>query len=267
MPIEALIFDVDGTLADTEEAHRRAFNAAFDRLGLGWHWTAPQYKLLLTVTGGKERLGTYIRTLPVTPDERRALHARVPEIHAAKTAIYTAFVTEQGVPLRPGVHRLLAEANNAGIRLGIASTTSALNIDALLRATLGADAPARFEVVVCGDEVRRKKPAPDVYLRALDLLGVPAQRAIAIEDSAVGLRSATAAGLWTLVTPTFWTDGGDFGAAGLVLPHLGDPAHPLPDEPGGRLRGAAWLGLDELFQHAVPAGRMAGCVRRTEACQ
>ncbi|HWH81790.1 MAG TPA: HAD-IA family hydrolase [Burkholderiaceae bacterium] len=251
MSIEALIFDVDGTLADTEEAHRRAFNSAFERCGLGWCWSRAEYRALLGVTGGKERLAHHIRaTTP--PAGQRALLDRIPALHAEKTHAYTAIAAAGGIALRPGIARLLDEAEAAGLRLAIASTTTAANIDALLRATLGDDGVERFDVIACGDQVRAKKPAPDIYALALQSLGVPPEHAIAIEDSANGLRSATAAGLWTLVTPTFWTEGADFGAAGLRLPHLGDPGEPVPGEPGSALADAAWLTLDELLRVASP---------------
>ncbi|MEF7613035.1 HAD-IA family hydrolase [Aquincola sp. MAHUQ-54] len=255
MTIEALILDVDGTLADTEEAHRQAFNQAFERLYLGWHWTPQAYRRLLATTGGKERIAAWIDELDPPPAQRKALMARVPEIHAEKTAVYTAIARDGGIPLRPGVERLLDEARAAGLRLAIASTTTAANVDALLQAAWGARGLSLFDVIACGDQVRAKKPAPDIYQLALDTLGVAPERAIAVEDSPNGLKSAVAAGLWTLVTPTFWTEGSDFGAAGLVLPHLGDPDEPVPGEPGGVLQGAAWLGIEELLQCAAPRRR------------
>jgi HAD superfamily hydrolase (TIGR01509 family) len=251
MSIEALVFDVDGTLADTEELHRMAFNLAFDALGLGWHWRQSDYRALLAITGGKERMAAYIESLPLSPSERRRLHDQVPAIHAAKTQHYTDIARRGGIALRTGVLRLLDEAERAGLRLAIASTTTAVNIDALLQATLGPRGLSRFDVIACGDQVRAKKPAPDIYRLALDTLGVPPERAIAIEDSPNGLRSARAAGLWTLVTPTFWTEDGDFSGAGLVLPSLGDPGQPIAGEPGTALSDAAWLGVDELVRRAT----------------
>lgn len=253
MSIEALVFDVDGTLADTEDVHRMSFNLAFEEFGLGWHWEQAEYRRLLAVTGGKERLRAYIAALPGDAAAHRRLAEQVGAIHAAKTRHYTAIARRGGIGLRPGVARLLREAQEAGLRLAIASTTSAVNIDALLQSTLGADALASFDVIACGDQVRAKKPASDIYLLALETLGVAPERAIAVEDSANGLRSALGAGLWTLVTPTFWTEGGDFAGAGLVLPGLGDPDDPLPGEPGGRLRSAAWLRVDELLALAGAA--------------
>lgn len=252
MSIETLIFDVDGTMADTEEAHRVAFNLAFDRQRLGWNWTRTEYRDLLAVAGGKERIAAYIQSLPVSMALRQRLLARVPEIHADKTKFYSSAVRDGSVPLRDGVARLMGEALDAGLRLAIASTSTAVNIDALLQAAFGPRGLAMFTVIACGDQVRAKKPAPDIYRLVLQTLGIGAERAVAFEDSPNGLRSATAAGLWTVVTPTFWTKGSDYSAAGLVLPHLGDPTLALPGEPGTALRTRAWLGLDELLELAEP---------------
>lgn len=246
MTTEALILDVDGTLADTEEVHRQAFNQAFEQMQLGWQWSAPTYRRLLAVTGGKERIAAFIDESSLPAAQRKALMARVPEIHALKTDVYTSIARDGGIPLRPGVERLLDEARAAGLRLAIASTTTAANIDALLQAAWGPRGLEMFDVIACGDQVRHKKPAPDIYRLALDTLGLPPERCIAFEDSANGLHAATAAGLWTVVTPTYWTEGSDFSAAGLLLPHLGDPQQPVPGEPGGRLQRAAWLGVQEL---------------------
>lgn len=252
MTIEALIFDIDGTLADTEEAHRVAFNLAFDRQRLGWNWTRTEYRRLLAVAGGKERIASYIATLDVSPAQRRRLLERVPEIHSDKTKFYSSAVRDGGVPLRDGAARLIDEALDAGLRLAIASTTTAVNADALLHATLGPRALEKFAVIACGDQVPAKKPAPDIYRLALRTLGLAPQQAIAFEDSRNGLRAAAAAGLWTVVTPTYWTEGSDFSEAGLRLPHLGDPWSPLPGEPGRALRDHAWLTLDELLRLAQP---------------
>jgi len=249
MNMEALIFDVDGTLADTEELHRQAFNQAFEQLQLDWRWSPAEYRALLKITGGKERITADLQQRPFSAAQQRSLLARVPEIHAEKTRLYTAMVQAGGLTLRPGVARLLDEARQAGLRLAIASTTTAANIDALLHATLGADGLDLFDVIACGDQVRHKKPAPDIYELALDTLGVPADRAVALEDSSNGLRAAVAAGLWTLVTPTYWSEGDDFSAAGLVLPHLGDADHPLPRQAPDH---GPWLSLTDLLSLATP---------------
>ena len=252
MSTEALIFDVDGTMADTEEAHRMAFNGAFEHFRLGWNWSPAEYRELLKVTGGKERIADHIETLAVGLPERRRLQASIPDIHAEKTRRYSAVVAHGEVPLRSGVLRLMEEALAAGCRLAIASTTTAINVDALLQATLGPRGLDMFTVIACGDQVRAKKPAPDIYLLALHELGLDAEHAVAFEDSPNGLRSALIAGLWTVVTPSFWTEGHPFVGAGLLLPSLGDPDRPLRGEPGDRLGSAAWLTFDELERKARP---------------
>lgn len=248
MSLKALIFDVDGTLADTEEAHRKAFNHAFQLFDLGFSWNRRVYRKLLEVPGGKERIAAHLAALPLEAAERERLEALVPEIHAAKTARYAALVAQ--LRLRTGVLRLLDEAAQAGMQLAIASTTTRSNIDALLQATLGERAAALFEVIVCGDEVPHKKPARDVYMLALQRLDLRAEDAVAFEDSSQGLLAAQRAGLWTVATPCYWTEHHDLSAAQLVLPHLGAPELPVPNEPGGQLRDAAYLTCAELARRS-----------------
>ncbi|MBX3605218.1 MAG: HAD-IA family hydrolase [Piscinibacter sp.] len=250
MSIEALIFDVDGTMADTEEAHRMAFNNAFERFRLDWKWSRDAYRALLLTTGGKERIAAHIAATAGSSAERRRLTEMIPAIHAEKTKFYSSFVADGAIPLRPGVRRLAQEALAAGCRLAIASTTTAANIDALLRSEFGEQGLSMFGVIACGDQVRAKKPAPDIYRLALAHLGVPPDRAVALEDSHNGLRAACGAGLWTIVTPTFWTEDHDFDGAALQLPHLGDPAEPLDGEPGRALQDAPWLTFAELARRA-----------------
>ena len=251
---KAFIFDVDGTIADTEEAHRVAFNLAFEHHGLGWRWEPAEYRQLLRVAGGKERIRRYIEGLDINgAPERARLFSMVRELHADKTRFYAGLVRDGGVRLRPGVARLMAQANSEGYKLAIASTTTAANIDALLQATLGDRGIDMFAVIACGDQVSNKKPAPDIYHLALRGLGLQAEHAIAFEDSTNGLHAATAAGLWTVVTPNFWTQDNDFSGAGLLLPHLGEPDDPLVGEPGLQLDSAAWLTCHDavrLAEHA-----------------
>jgi beta-phosphoglucomutase-like phosphatase (HAD superfamily) len=218
--LRALIFDVDGTLADTEEAHRCAFNEAFQQLELQWTWSKSLYAHLLLVAGGKERLAAYIESLDVGPAERQALLDRIEAIHRAKTENYTRKLRAGEVPLRAGVARLIDDAVQSRIGLSIASTTTFANIDALLRATLGPAAIDRFTVVGAGDQVARKKPAPDIYEYVLRQLHASPEECVAIEDSANGLRAAKTAGLYTVVTPSYWTYTEDFSAADMVLPSL-----------------------------------------------
>jgi HAD superfamily hydrolase (TIGR01509 family) len=218
--LEALIFDLDGTLADTEETHRQAFNAAFIEFALWWDWSPPLYARLLAVSGGKERLRHYIGTLRVPAAERERLLAIVPALHETKTRIYTELLVRGQRPFRPGVLALLRAAKDAGLKLAIASTTTSANVDALLQANLGAARDIAFDVIACGDQVAVKKPAPDIYRLTLSSLRRPSEACIAFEDSLNGLRAAKAAGLATVVTPSRWTAEEDFSGADLLLPSL-----------------------------------------------
>lgn len=229
MSLRALIFDVDGTLADTEEAHRQAFNAAFRAHRLAWEWDRAIYGRLLRVTGGKERVERYIDSLPGAPSGRWHLKRLVASLHAAKTRAYARRVESGEVRLRPGIERLIAEARASGVALAIASTTSPENVAALVRANLGPEALGWFGAVATGDAVRNKKPAPDVYRLALETLRLPAADCIAFEDSANGLHAAKAAGLFTVITPTAWTAGEDFSLADLMLENLDRPGAGLPE--------------------------------------
>lgn len=222
MSLRALIFDVDGTLADTEEAHRQAFNAAFAARKLPWRWARREYASLLKVAGGKERISRYIDGLGLAPADKERLQREVPELHRAKTRRYAELLARGGVPLRPGVERLCREARAAGLKLAIASTTTPGNVRALLEHACAGGAPLRFDVLAAGDEVPRKKPAPDVYFLALERLGLAAEACIAFEDSANGVAAAKAAGLFTVATPTSWTAQDDLARADLCLPAL-DP--------------------------------------------
>lgn len=215
----ALIFDVDGTLAETEELHRQAFNHAFARHGLDWQWDRTVYKDLLRVTGGKERMRAYHGTLPIArplPDEDIAA------LHRIKTAHYAELVETGCCPLRPGVTELLAAARARGQQLAIATTTSHGNIDALLSQALGANWAEEFDAIVAGDDVRHKKPAPDVYLETLARLKLGAVDCVAIEDSANGLIAASRAGIPVLITRSMYFRDDDFGAARAVLDDLSE---------------------------------------------
>jgi HAD superfamily hydrolase (TIGR01509 family) len=257
MALCALLFDVDGTLADTEETHRQAFNAAFMDFRLPYEWSAEQYEVLLRISGGKERLAHFFASLPVSQAEHDRLAANVPGLHRVKTERYAELVAGGGSPLRPGIARLLNEATTAGIRVGIASTTTSANVAALLDAELGSNAHKRFAVIACGDVVPAKKPAPDIYRLALSTLGLDASQAVAFEDSANGLAAAKAAGIFTVVTPTRWTATQDFGVADLTLPHLGDPLTPLDAASAGRA-GGAFLTLEALERMHARKATTAG---------
>ena len=227
MTLHALLFDVDGTLADTErDGHRPAFNQAFADAGLDWHWDVALYGKLLAVTGGKERMKHYIDHF--RPDYRKPdnFDELVAELHKAKTRIYSALAAQGGIPMRPGVKRLLVEARTAGLRLAIATTTTPENVTVLLEHSLGAGTQDWFEVIAAGDIVPAKKPAPDIYHYALEEMGLAAADCLAFEDSENGLRASLGAGLKTLVTVNDYTLDHDFTGAAVVLTDLGDPGAP-----------------------------------------
>lgn len=228
MSLRAVIFDVDGTLADTErDGHRVAFNAAFREAGLDWEWDPVTYGDLVKVAGGKERLRHWIRTHAPGDLPPGDLERRVAELHAAKTRHFVAMLARREIPPRPGAARLLAELRDAGIRLGIATTMSDESLLALLRSLFGEETPGWFEAIGAGDRVAAKKPAPDVYRWVLAKLGLPAEECLAVEDSQIGLRAALAAGLPTLVTVSPYSEGGAFQGALAVLSDLGEPGHPM----------------------------------------
>jgi len=216
MTLQALIFDVDGTIADTEEVHRQAFNSVFLAMDLGWNWSEAEYMALLRVSGGPERLAHYISGLRVSAEEKRRLGGLVPAIHREKTS-------DGRAAARPGVARLMKEARDAGVKLALAATSTSANAEALVDAVLGAKARGWFGAVASADEVAQKKPAPDLYRRIIGTLRVPAEACVAIEDSANGVLAAKAAGLYTIATPSRWTATQDFSQADLVQTSLDEP--------------------------------------------
>lgn len=225
--LRALLFDVDGTLAETEEVHRQSFNQAFAAAGLDWIWSVDMYRDLLAVTGGKERILHYLDTH--RPDFKRPsdLGDFIAGLHKAKTRIYTDTVASGGVPLRPGVRRLLDLARQSGLRLGIATTTTPDNVTALLKASIAPDAETWFEVIAAGSMVPKKKPAPDIYFYAMEHMRLSPEECLAFEDSENGLIAARAAGLKTLVTVSDYTQGHDFSGADLLVDQLGEPDQPF----------------------------------------
>jgi HAD superfamily hydrolase (TIGR01509 family) len=220
--LKALIFDVDGTLADTEHAHLKAFNQAFAQEGLDWHWSEAEYIELLNISGGKERMLHHWRQVEPNMKEVQggAVNDTIDRLHLVKTAFYEAAVRNGEVHLRPGVLALMQEAREQGLQLAIATTTSPANIAALLSAAIGPDWRTHFLAVGDASSSPIKKPDPQVYRQVLSDMGFEASECVAFEDSSNGLRAANAAGLKTVITPNPFTEHHDFRAAWRVVPDL-----------------------------------------------
>ena len=222
--IKALIFDCDGVLVDTErDGHRVGFNRAFAQMGIDAEWDVDLYGKLLLVAGGKERMRAYFDEYgwPDGADTAEARDELIVALHKLKTEITSGLVAEGGLPLRPGIARIVDEAIAAGVRLGVCTTSNPKFIDAVLD-LLGPERKAKFDFVHAGDVVAKKKPAPDIYLLALETLGLQPHECMVIEDSRNGLLAARGAGLPTLVTTSTYTVDEDFTGAVKVVPELGD---------------------------------------------
>ena len=225
--LQALLFDVDGTLADTErDGHRVAFNLAFADAGLDWDWDVELYGKLLSVTGGKERIRYYLDKFNRIFTAPADLDGFIAGLHQAKTEHYTRLLSEGRIPLRPGVERLLREAREAGLRLAITTTTTPANVEALLVHTVGAESLAWFEVIAAGDIVPAKKPAPDIYFYALNEMALEPAVCLAFEDSHNGILATRGANLKTIITVNGYTRKDDFREAALVLDTFGEPDAP-----------------------------------------
>lgn len=227
MRLKAMIWDVDGTLVDSEELHRHSFNKAFEELGFDWRWDLPTYTRLLEVTGGKERMRHYARMSGI---DEVTLPVSIEDAHAKKTLFYREGVCAGALPLRAGVESVLRDALEKGIRLAIATTTTLDNVEALFESsTLNR---RDWEIIVAGDQVRRKKPAPDVYLEALKRLELKSWECLAVEDSENGLKSASKAAVPTVITPNAYTCHQRFDEAIALIDNLGSEVKSQGD--GGR---------------------------------
>jgi len=222
MTIKAIIFDVDGTLADTEDAHRIAFNKAFAENHLNWNWDVALYDKLLKVTGGKERIKYFVESFLPEFAKPADYDGFVKHLHLVKTGHYAAMLADGHIRLRPGIRQLIADTHARGIRLAIATTTSPENVAGLLEVGLGKDWLSYFASIGCGDIVPHKKPAPDIYHWVLNELGLVPGDCIALEDSSNGLRSSLAAGIRTYITINHYTRNQDFTGAAAVFDDLSD---------------------------------------------
>ena len=213
MALKASIFDVDGTLSESEEVHRRAFNETFAGFGLFWVWSQELYGELLKTTGGKERMTAYLRDHLNEPADVE----NIAKIHQRKTVVYGKLIAGGATSLRPGIADLIADAKMQGVRVAVATTTNRPNVDRLTESCFGRPAGEVFDVIAAGDEVANKKPASDVFDLAVAGLGLDPAECVGLEDSRNGLLSCTGAGVPCIVSPCMYTNGSDFSEATAVI--------------------------------------------------
>jgi len=262
--VSALVFDCDGVLADTERyGHLPSFNQTFREFGIPLEWSEEEYGRKLLIGGGKERMASeltpdFVRAngLPGDPD---ALAADVAKWHKRKTQLYTEMVAAGKLPPRPGVRRIISDAQDAGWKLAVASTSAEPSVRAILEYAVGPERAGRFDVFLAGDVVAHKKPAPDIYLLALEKLGVDPAEVLVVEDSRNGLEAADAAGLRCVVTVNGYTEKEDFSEAILVVSSLGDPDGEQTTVIANRsaARPGAWVTLADLEACLAPQLRPA----------
>jgi HAD superfamily hydrolase (TIGR01509 family) len=227
MTLQALIWDVDGTLAETErDGHRKAFNDAFASMALPWRWSVERYGELLSTSGGLERLQRDLAERDDAPRSAVERLALARELHRRKNAAYLRRMADGAIGLRPGVRRLMQEASDAGARLAIATTTGRANVNALLSRQLGTDWSGTFAAVLCAEDAPLKKPHPQVYMLALQRLALQPHEAIAVEDSPNGLNSARAAGMQVLLIRSAYFASCDADDALVACDALDAPASP-----------------------------------------
>ena len=243
--LKALLFDVDGTLVDTKELHRQAFNQAFLEFGLGWNWSDELYAELLTVSGGAERIAHYIDWLRPAAEKTR-LRRLISAVHREKTRIYGTLIASNKALLGPGVGRLIEEAHEAGLKIGLAASSAVEDVHALLAAAMYPAQRDAMRAIVSANQVNRKKPAPEHLRNAANPTG----------RSGGGVRRIRGFDQWHRGRqgrpprhgrePSRWTKDRDFGDADLVVDSLGEPNMPLSPRDAARIGGARWLGLAQI---------------------
>ncbi|GAC1564325.1 MAG: HAD family hydrolase [Ktedonobacteraceae bacterium] len=255
--VNALIFDCDGVLADTERfGHLPAFNQTFKEFGLPIQWSEEEYAEKLKIGGGKERMASlltpeFVQQAHLPPDaegQKRVLA----DWHKRKTALYKEIVASGHLPGRPGIARIAGEALAHHWKLAIASTSAEESVRAILEYVVGQERAAHFEVLA-GDIVPMKKPAPDIYQLALERLQSKPEETLVIEDSRNGLLAAIGAGLRCVVTISSYTEHEDMHEALLVVSDLGDPGNPMRVIANrGRAHPGSYITLDDLKACLLP---------------
>lgn len=243
--LKAIIFDVDGTLAATEETHRQAFNAAFKEFHTPYQWSVSEYIELLDISGGKERIFKFLESKEFKAPENDNLRDYTLKLHQRKSEIYREKLIAGHIGLRNGVERLIKEARDKGISMAIATSTSTANVETVLKSALGEDALSYFETLVSCDLITAKKPSPAVYQYALANLGLKPENCIVLEDTCNGNRSALTAGIKTVITTHPLTVDEDFTGASLIIDQLGEPKKHFTVSSGNSY-GAGYVNVDLL---------------------
>ncbi len=214
-------------MADTErDGHRPAFNKAFQLNGIDEEWGVERYGVLLETGGGKERMTAHWNEVgwpSVMPNDDEGRAAKVKELHLQKTDIFMDLIDEGSIPLRPGVLRLVDEAIENGVKLAVCSTSNEKAVSNLVKTLMGDERRSKFQIFA-GDMVKAKKPAPDVYLMAVEEMGLDKSRCCIVEDTHIGLGAAKAAGISCLVTKSSYSQSEDFTGASKIVDELGDDA-------------------------------------------
>ena len=258
---------MDGTLADTEDIHRLAFNKSFAEFHFDWQWSIEEYKRLLSISGGKERIRNYLQQKQIDPGDHKDLWHLAETVHKRKSDIYRNMLLAGHIQLRPGVRRLIDEAVTKNIILAIATSSCRKNVETLLLNTLGDNALTLFSVIVTADIVEDKKPSPAAYQLVLAELGLNAENCIAIEDTFNGNKAALDAKLKTVITTHRYTIDDDFSRSSLVIDQLGEPDCPFSLQAGNDF-GRKFVDIELLqnicrddsqsqIENKCPAGQVA----------
>ena len=227
MKLKGIIFDVDGTIADTEEIHRQAFNQTFEENKLNWHWSIEDYRKILFISGGKERFRKFLNKDETLKKEVGDPEKFIQKLHKQKSENYRALLKSDGIEFRPGIVRLINEARENKIQLGVATSSSMANLTTLFNKIMNVEPNELFNSIVTSDTVQEKKPSPAAYQCVLAGLGLNADTCIAIEDTQNGNIAALEAGLKTIITTHAYTTDNDFSGASIVLNNLGEPDTPF----------------------------------------
>ena len=227
MLLSAVLFDVDGTIAETEDLHRISFNEAFKEFNLDWYWDEPIYKELINIGSGEKRIEYYIKRAWPEMLDYKNLSKYIDSIHKVKNEIFEDFILESEIEMRPGVMRLINELKEKNIRMAIVSSTSENNLITLFERGLGVDPKSTFDLIAHGDCTKNKRPSPEIYEWILERLRLPSQSCIAIEDSLRGVESAKNSNVNVLVTPSIFTKDENFSDTKLVVSDLGEQDKPF----------------------------------------